>query len=45
MSLITNYVRGLRGLKLKDLGPFTRQYAQEHLQPTTLRYADEPTVR
>ena len=38
MSLITNYVRGLRGLKLKDLGPFTRQYASEHLQPATLRY-------
>jgi len=37
MSLITNYVKGLRGLKLKDLGPFTRQYAGEHLQPSTLR--------
>ena len=39
MSLITNYVKGLRGLKLKDLAPFTRQYAGEHLQPATLRYA------
>ena len=39
MSLVVNYVKGLRGLKVKDLAPFTRQYAQEHLQPATLRYS------
>ena len=39
MSLVVNYVKGLRGLKVKDLAPFTRKYAQEHLQPATLRYS------
>ena len=37
MSLVMNYVRGAKGLKLKELVPFTRKYASENLQPATLR--------
>jgi len=41
MSLVVNYVKGVRGLKLKDLMPFTKKYASEHLQPATLRHKAE----
>ena len=37
MSLVAKYTQGLKGLKLKELVPYSRKYAQENLQPEQLR--------
>lgn len=37
MSLVSTFTKGLKGLKLKEVGPYSAQYAREHLTYSKLQ--------